>query len=588
MENYTEIIGIVEKVKLNLTSVENLILTETDNTTNINSFLVNCNYKQIYIPKKKSSNKRIISIPPKLIQHLLGVHFLPLFNDLYNLLKPNNVYGYVNNIKRETNSCNIKFNAEKHISNDWVLNFDLLNFFSSIKKEKIINLYSSAPFSLSADEAITLANLTTHDGELPIGACTSPILSNLVFIKLDKELNELSVKNNLVYTRYSDDLTFSSKSKPSHIIINSIVSAIARHGYEINYKKYNLKSKNERQEVTGLVVNQKLNVKREYYKLLEAVLYNLKKDYEINSEKYIQTYSHQYHKYLKNRTHTKQKKYGYFNYQLNKYYLDVKFVPSLFYSAQYRDHFIQESLKGKIKFIQFVNGKNDSKVLKLWNLYNLIYPPQQIENYKENENSELQYVKNANSKFEDINVSIQSKIAYITNATAKSVVYYAYIYLKYNKIEEPEILKLISECSKNDKLNFEKLKNKFIYQAANFIFLYDYLKTNNRFQKFIESNIHSGEIEEMSDFWVNKGNVTLPNYFRQIFHEKKDCENIISDYKVNERHHINSNIFANDMDNQMKGLYIVTKDFLERLGMRCCYVCQVSDREEILNLLKID
>ena len=267
-----------------------------------------------------------------------------------------------------------------------------------------------------------------------------------------------------------------------------------------------------------------------------------------------------------------------------KFDVDAKFIPDLFYSVTSKDHFLKFSLKGKIKFIQFIVGKHDPKVLKLWRLFDSIYEPEIFGSKQPVCPSKLEYIQNANIDIEGINASIRADIAYITNATAKSVVYYAYLYLKHNKIQELEILKLINECSKNDKLDFNKLKDKFLYQAASFISLYDYLKSNNRFQNFIESNINSGGIEEIVEFWETKKKNFLPKFYRQIFHERKDCENITSHYNEKDGFYKNTNIFALEEKGQFN-TYIVTKAFLLKLGMRICSTCQVSDKVDILHLL---
>jgi RNA-directed DNA polymerase len=535
----------VFRVKSILTHVEDFILTKTNTLSDINSVLINAEYIKFKITKKKSSLKRLISVPPKYIKFSQG-QFLPDLNALYNLIKPNYVYGYVGNQYRLTKSYNIQSNAQNHLSKNWVLNIDLSNFFASIKKEKIFQLFIAAPFNFSKKEAEIISNLTTHNGELPIGSPTSPILSNLVFLKVDKELIKLASKFNLTYTRYADDLTFSSNQKPSEYLINNIISIITKHGYEINFKKINLKSKNERQEVTGLVVNKKLNLKNEYYKLVRAILFNLKKDYNASREKYIETYRHQYNRHLKNYYYKNRTKYSYFD----EFSKDIHFNPELFYSEASANNFINLSLAGKIKFIQSILGSENPRVLILWKLYNSIF--------------ELVV---------DNKPIIPSKIAFITNATAKSVVFYAYLYLKSNKIEEPEILKLISDCTTNNYINYARLEDKFISQAASFISLYDYLKSNNRFENFINANISSGNIDKIVKYWENRKNTFLPKFYRQIFHVDINCDLMRKDYNEGDGIYKNTGVLAHNQNNQSDVIYTVNKEFLENLGMRCCVMC---------------
>lgn len=543
--NNIEVEEYVRRVKSKLTHVEDFILTQTNTVSDINSVLINAEYIKFKISKKKSSQKRLISVPPKHIKFSQG-QFLPDLNALYDLIKPSFVHGYVGNHYRHTNSCNIQSNAQNHISKNWVLNFDLTNFFASIKKEKIFQLFTEAPFKFSKKEAEIISNLTTHNGELPIGSPTSPILSNLVFLNVDEELIKLASKLDLTYTRYADDLTFSTNQKPSELLISNIISIITKYGYEINFKKLNLKSRNERQEVTGLVINKKLNVKKEYYKLVRAILFNLKKDYNTSREKYIETYKHQYNRHLKNYYYKDRAKYIYFD----GFSKNVHFNPELFYSDANANNFINLSLSGKIKFIQSILGRDNPRVLILWKLYNSIF---EVFVYKE--------------------PIIPPKISYITNATAKSVVFYAYLYLKSNKVEEPEILKLISECTTNNYINFARLEDKFIKQAASFISLYDYLKSNNRFANFINDNISSGNIGKIVKYWEDCKNTFLPKFYRQIFHVDIKCDLMRNDYNEGDGFYKNTGVLAHNQNNQNDVIYTVNKDFLEKLGMRCCVKC---------------
>lgn len=111
---------------------------------------------------------------------------------------------------------------------------------------------------------------------LPQGAPTSPVLSNIVCQRLDFLLSGLAKRFNLKYTRYADDITFSSMHNiynKNSAFIQELERIITDQGFEIKDSKTRLQSKAFRQEVTGIVVNEKLNVRKRYIKELRMWLY---------------------------------------------------------------------------------------------------------------------------------------------------------------------------------------------------------------------------------------------------------------------------------------------------------------------------
>jgi RNA-directed DNA polymerase len=104
-------------------------------------------------------------------------------------------------------------NARYHEKQKWVLNVDIKNFFGSIGFARIRGLFMSKFFSFNHRVATILARLTTYKDALPQGARTSPILANIIAHNLDKHLVEIAAKERLRYSRYADDITFSSSQK---------------------------------------------------------------------------------------------------------------------------------------------------------------------------------------------------------------------------------------------------------------------------------------------------------------------------------------------------------------------------------------
>ena len=117
------------------------------------------------------------------------------------------------------------------------------------------------------------------NGKLPQGAPSSPIISNLICEILDHRLLKIAKKYKLDYTRYADDLTFSTNDKKflglQTEFYEEISKEIIRAGFKINEKKKRLQLRDSRQVVTGLVVNKKINVNRIYYKETRAMAHQL-------------------------------------------------------------------------------------------------------------------------------------------------------------------------------------------------------------------------------------------------------------------------------------------------------------------------
>ena len=149
-------------------------------------------------------------------------------------------------------------------------------------------MFMKHPFSFSHTVASTLAQICTHRGTLPQGAATSPVISNLVCRKLDTDLARLAKANGCSYTRFADDITFSTNDASfSRAIVKSYSSGysdivlgdevreiIERHQFKINDQKTRIRARDRRQEVTGLVVNNEtVNVRREYTRNLRLLIH---------------------------------------------------------------------------------------------------------------------------------------------------------------------------------------------------------------------------------------------------------------------------------------------------------------------------
>jgi RNA-directed DNA polymerase len=174
-------------------------------------------------------------------------------------------------------------NAKAHKSRRYVLNLDLQNFFPSLNFGRVRGfLLNNNQFKLAEPVATLLAQIACNDGTLPQGSPCSPILSELLTHFLDMRLVRLAAKNQCSYTRYADDITFSTNRKifpttlaasvgEGWVLGDELKSRIEDAGFTINDTKTRMQVRSSRQTVTGLTVNEKVNVPQRYYKIARAM-----------------------------------------------------------------------------------------------------------------------------------------------------------------------------------------------------------------------------------------------------------------------------------------------------------------------------
>lgn len=240
-------------------------------------------YTTFSIPKKSGGVRNISAPNPRLMILLKGIGIL-----LESVYQPTAcVMGFLH-------GRSVVHNASAHLGQNYILNLDLKDFFPSITGGRIYGKLSSEPYCFSKEVAQIIATACTisettgdpanHSTKsfLPQGSPASPIITNIICESLDKRLTKLAAKYHLRFTRYADDITFSSMhtamfgeniySDDSNFF-NELRKAIEQQGFTINEGKTRLQKKGSRQEVTGLIVGDKVNVTRKYIKDLDIILY---------------------------------------------------------------------------------------------------------------------------------------------------------------------------------------------------------------------------------------------------------------------------------------------------------------------------
>ena len=225
------------------------------------------NYREFQIPKK-SGGKRNISSPNENLKNIQ----LAINEFLQQIYRPKAAtQGFIRDRSILSNAKRHKYNKKDRV----LYNLDIKDFFPSITYRRVRGLFCKVPYSFSKQIATLLAQICIYRNELPQGAPTSPTISNMICAKMDSQLTRIAKKYCCIYTRYADDISFSTTlSKFPEGMIDEVHSTITINGFEINNQKSRLTNTRKRQEITGLVINEFPNVPRNYIRNIpEAMLY---------------------------------------------------------------------------------------------------------------------------------------------------------------------------------------------------------------------------------------------------------------------------------------------------------------------------
>lgn len=243
-------------------------------------------YKQFSVPKKTGGVREISAPMPRLktAQHWVLHHIL------YKIAPNEAANGFV-----PTRS--IVTNAQTHLKAETVINLDLQDFFPTIVYKRVWGLFRQFGYSVQISTILALlctetkVDETTLDGikyfvqkgerVLPQGAPTSPAITNLICRGLDKALTTIAKSYNLNYSRYADDMTFSGHFDRDEDLdelrefMKTTRHIIASHGFIIHPKKVRIMGRGNRQEVTGIVVNEKPSLEAKKLKNFRALLFQI-------------------------------------------------------------------------------------------------------------------------------------------------------------------------------------------------------------------------------------------------------------------------------------------------------------------------
>lgn len=327
--------------KADLANYLNITVKQLD----FNAYNTRGKYHEFEIPKKNGKTRKIAAPIPSLksIQKKLSKDIAKCYET------KKHVHSYLKN-------KGIRTNGKVHVKQKYVLNLDLEDFFTSINFGRVSGMFKSYPFRFNDEIANLLSQLCCHENYLPQGSPCSPIITNFICRNLDNKLSKFARQNKCYYSRYSDDITISTKLTvfPSQIATNTsenvvikdnLKNIIFKNGFTINEDKVSLRRNHEYQYATGLTINEKLNVKRSLLKQVRAMLYAWEKHgLQKASEEHFNRYSFK---------HKNKKDTGLF----------IRII------------------EGKLLFICDIRGKTDPLFNSLLNKFQKLSPNQKLQNY---------------------------------------------------------------------------------------------------------------------------------------------------------------------------------------------------------------
>lgn len=217
-------------------------------------------YYRIFSIPKRTGGYRTIEAPTPLLKKIQQ-------QILENFLEPHPVSRFAKAYKK---GATLKEMARFHVKQHMVVRIDLTDFFGSLKEVSVFRFFRQQGYS----EAVTviLTKLTTYKGALPQGAPTSPTLSNILMRKIDEKVGSYCSENKIRYTRYADDLVFSGNFSIKRLLAK-LHTVLAPQQLRLNNQKTRVMRRHSTQMVTGLVVNDRLGIKRDTRRKLRQELY---------------------------------------------------------------------------------------------------------------------------------------------------------------------------------------------------------------------------------------------------------------------------------------------------------------------------
>jgi len=214
-------------------------------------------YSEFIVSKQNGGNRHIEEPNEvlKKIQKKLNTYL----QAIYFKYRTKAAYGFMIDVKGEYDRT-IVSNARQHLSSQYLINMDFTNFFHAITEEMVKRMFYSYPFQFVNELSDLLADLCCYKGRLPMGAPSSPVLTNLYCIDFDLRVTDYMNQFDIRYTRFVDDMTFSGDAPIKDIVEPYINQLSTEYGLSINQAKTKRYAPGQDKIVTGIIVNDHLEI----------------------------------------------------------------------------------------------------------------------------------------------------------------------------------------------------------------------------------------------------------------------------------------------------------------------------------------
>lgn len=216
----------------------------------------------VYKIRKKSGKMRVITAPNPILKQCQR----EIMEYLNTIPLSDHAHGFVE-------GRSIVSNAKNHVNKKYVLNIDLKDFFPSVNRNMVEDLFEEVNLPKEYVDIVLLNDV------LPQGSPCSPVISNLICRDMDRDMYNYAESLNLSYSRYADDMTFSGDNI-NRGVIKKIYAIVKKHNLIVNKEKTIVLGRHKQQMVTGLIVNEKVNITRKTRRRIRA----MKHQYEELSE----------------------------------------------------------------------------------------------------------------------------------------------------------------------------------------------------------------------------------------------------------------------------------------------------------------
>ena len=431
-------------------------------------------YHAFKIRKKSGGTREIFAPNPRL--HDIQNHLNDLFKFIYTPHPAANGF---------TEGRSIVSGAEVHTGHNYILSIDLSDFFPSIDKSRLWKRLQVPPFCFKSRLAdiiswLCCVRIPNESGEgepfrevLPQGAPTSPILTNAICERMDKKLTKLARHYGVHYTRYADDMAFSSmhnvyqKNSP---FMQQLRTIIEQEHFVMNEKKTRLQKRGGRQEVTGVVVNEKVNVASEYIRHLRYLLYIWKK-----------------------KGYDAAFKCFYTHYKSEKGYIKKG------------EPIMENVIEGKLNFLRMVRGDYDAIYLRLRQQYDELCPTVFMDT---SDKEKRIFVKSLPIKQfeEDLNSKIDFRVTQNGGIVGHFVLHDREVWPYVKKKLQQEILKKFPNAEHKDSISFDGVEKWWITlcreAGKNYWLISDKELVCD---KLVTIGNRKIPIEKLLDEWENRG-----------------------------------------------------------------------------------